>query len=121
LRYRYTDKYKIGFSAYPPQAYRVEQIQETAGKDVRFIHAWMLYRAKRHEARLHRKFGDKRFTFKGSGKTEWFRLNWVELALITIDLGIRQWIHSNIIYLLIAFILAFSYIVFSVMSFFHMF
>lgn len=81
--------YKIGFSAYLPEMYRVEQINESIKGNVRLVKWWKMRHAMKHEKRIHHKFHDKRFTFKGSGKTEWFRLNWLELAIIDIDLSFR--------------------------------
>lgn len=104
---------KIGWSAYPPERFRLEQIDESIkSHQVRLVKSWMVLGNTKHEQRLHKKFSDKRFTFKGSGKTEWFKLNWLELALVDIDLSICQWHAIHQAQIRVLSVALFLYIVF---------
>lgn len=74
-----SSRHKIGITTRPDL--RIEQIREEVPK-ARYEIVFKIYRAYANEQRLHRKWSCSRFTFKGSGKTEWFRLNWLEKIFI---------------------------------------
>ena len=88
MRKRGTRKHKIGISK-NPQTRRVTVDKGVGGK-VNLIIARKVIFARRVEQYIHGVFSDSRFTFwrvgKGSGRTEWFDLNWLE------RLFVRFWI-----------------------------
>lgn len=55
--------------------------------EIRIIRCVRTFRAKYWEDRLHNKYASSRFTLEdaGAGKTEYFRLNWLEFALLLYD------------------------------------
>jgi hypothetical protein len=55
--------------------------------NIRIIRCVRTNRAKFWEEKLHNKYASSRFVLRGggSGRTEYFRLNWVEFALVLYD------------------------------------
>jgi len=84
--------------------------------DVRLVKHWKVLGEKKHEYRIHNKFKDKRFSFKGTGKTEWFRFNWIELLILDVDLTVCEWYARHHLGLKIWFFVSFMLICFEFLS-----
>ncbi|MCB0336411.1 MAG: GIY-YIG nuclease family protein [Phaeodactylibacter sp.] len=87
-----SNRYKIGITSSLP--HRIEQIQEEVPK-ARYTLTIRIWNAYRNEQRLHWKWGSERFTHKGSGRTEWFRFNWLELTFVFIDFFHTKYLRLN--------------------------
>lgn len=99
-------RYKIGIS-YDVKK-RHADINRSIPGSVRLVTATKVFNVERHEKRLHNKFSCSRFTFRGSGKTEWFRLNWLELALVIVDVQtilVRQILTVTGIFVILVYLL----------------
>lgn len=88
MRYKYSTKYKIGWSRDP--YVRLEYITTGDGKNeplegVRLIKFVKVWNPEAAEKWLHEKWASENFIFRGSGRTEWFRFNWLELAFLEFD------------------------------------
>lgn len=88
MRYKYTNKYKIGWSAdpYVRAAYIRKGDDKNEGlKGVRVIKFVKVWWPETAEDWLHKKWESENFIFRGSGKTEWFRFNVWELMFLEFD------------------------------------
>lgn len=75
---------KIGVTNNPNV--RLGYIRENVS-DIQLIRLVKTNRAAFWERHLHEKYSSSRFTFRGAGagKTEYFRFNWLEMALVLYD------------------------------------
>ena len=78
MKLKGTRQYKIGIAKNPK--WRKKDIDEAVKGEVRIIMKRQTFFAESKEKKMHRIFKDVRFTKRGagSGKTEWFRFNFIE-------------------------------------------
>lgn len=65
---------------------RQSNIETTSETKMRRLIAVRVWKAKAFELWLHGKFADRRTTYKGSGKTEYFKLNPLQVCVLWIGL-----------------------------------
>ena len=89
MQYKHTQKHKIGISHNVwARVKTIREGYEEGDEGVEGVHVVdfvKVWDPAKHEAWLHEKWSSERFTFRGSGKTEWFRFNWLELFLVWCD------------------------------------
>lgn len=85
-----TSKFKIGITTNMEN--RLQAINKSLKKnEVVVISKARINNAKKKEKFLHDLFECSRFTFLGSGKTEYFHLNWLEVIFVMIWVWWFKW------------------------------
>lgn len=113
LRYGRTSKYKIGIAKNVEN--RRKQVDGALPeKRVKKVFSMPLFFAERNEQKLHGHYSDSRYFFKKigkkGGKTEWFKLNGLEVFAVQVQLILMVVIQFSMIVSISLLILILSYV-----------
>jgi hypothetical protein len=85
---KHKNKIKIGISTNPKR--RLKEIERSIDSRAKILLSVKLFKAKAIEKRLHKRFEAQRAIFKGSGKTEYFRLSFLQILSLRVRLRMIQ-------------------------------
>ena len=103
--------YKIGISNNPSR--RVKEVERTAKTSTRIIACYPLLFSYQIEQRLHKRFSHKSKQFRGSGKSEYFKLGFIEAWLLRSQLFLLLTIQYIVLCTVLISLLSFAYLLLS--------